>query len=160
MPSAKDYMNQSIGNSLRALNFSHPPRNEEEARFRVDTALQTAAYAARAAIHTTLKTSPGSMAFHRDMVLNIPLIVDFELLRQRRQILIDRNLAKANASRIDHNYQPGDLCYKRVPDPKKLDPKWEGPFSIDRIYTNGTVDLRLSPNVTERVNLRHIKPKR
>ena len=83
---------QSIGNSLRALNFAHPPRNATEAKFCVDTALQTAAYAARAAMHTTMKMSPGSMAFHRDMIMNIPLIVDFELLRQWRQALIDKNL--------------------------------------------------------------------
>jgi hypothetical protein len=56
--------------------ISHPPCNVAEAAERVDTALQTAAYAARICMNSTMKMSPGGMAFHRDMVLNIPLIVD------------------------------------------------------------------------------------
>ena len=89
-------LHQSIGNTLRALNYERPQRTKEEASKLVNTALQTAAYAARTAIHTTMQMSPGSMAFHRDMVLNIPLLVDFELLRQCRQALIDKNLVKEN----------------------------------------------------------------
>jgi transposase InsO family protein len=99
-------LHQSIGNSLRVLNYD-APRDYETAYERILTATQTAAYAARAAIHSTMKLSPGSIAFHRDMILNIPLLVDFELLRQRRQALIDKNLIRANAKRIDHDYQPG-----------------------------------------------------
>ena len=74
-------LHQSIGNTLRAVQ-TLPVRTKEEASARVHSALQTVAYAARAAIHTTLQMSPRSMAFHRDMILNIPLHVDFELLRQ------------------------------------------------------------------------------
>jgi len=79
---ACERLHQSMGNTLRALNYAHPPRNEAEAEERVNSALQTAACAARTATHSTMKLSPGLMAFHRDMLLNIPLIVDFKLLRQ------------------------------------------------------------------------------
>ena len=123
-------LHQSIGNALRALNYDRPPNNAAEASERIDTALQTSAYAARSALHSTMKLSPGSLAFHRDMILNIPLIVDFELLRQRRQALIDRNLLRANAKRIDHDYQPGDRALKIATDGKKLDPQSLGPFNI------------------------------
>ena len=92
-----------------------------EAEERIDTAIQMAAYAARASMHSTMKASPGSMAFHLDMILNIPIIVDFELLRLRRQALIDKNLFRANAKRISFDYQPGQQVLKIVPDPKKLD---------------------------------------
>ena len=153
-------LHQSIGNALRALNYNHPPNNGVEAAERVDTALQTAAYAARTALHTTMKVSPGSIAFHRDMILNILLIVDFELLRQRRQALIDRNLLRANAKRIDHDYQPGERALKLATDNKKLDPTTLGPFTIERVHTNGTVVLRLNDHVTECINIRRIKPYR
>jgi transposase InsO family protein len=152
-------IHQSIGNSLRALNYAHPPRNEVEAQYRVDTALQTAAYAARVAMHTTMKMSPGSMAFHRDMILNIPMIVDFELLRQRRQALIDKNLIKANAARIDHDYQPGQYCYKKAYNPDKMEPRFTGPYLITQVHTNGTVVIQVDDNVTERINIRRIKPR-
>ena len=100
------------------------------------------------------------MAFHRDMILNIPLIVDFELLRQRRQALIDKNLLRANAKRIDFDYQPGQRALKLVYKPDKLEPRAEGPYNITKIHTNGTVELELSEDVTERINIRRIKPYR
>jgi hypothetical protein len=56
--------------------------NADEAGLIMDTALQTAAYSARAAIHGSPKITPGALVFHRDMILNIPLIADLELLRQ------------------------------------------------------------------------------
>jgi hypothetical protein len=51
----------------------HPPQNEEEAVI----------HSARVAIHSTLKVSPGALAFSRDVLLNIPLIADFQLLRDK-----------------------------------------------------------------------------
>ena len=105
-----------------------------------------------------MKASPGAMAFHRDMILNIPLIVDFELLRQRRQTLIDKSLLRANAKRVDFDYQPGQQAYKLVYKPNKLDPRCEGPYLITRVHTNGTVELQLEEDVIERINIRRIKP--
>ena len=107
-----------------------------------------------------MKASPGSMAFHRDMILNIPLIVDFELLRQRRQTLIDKNLIRANAKRIDFDYQPGQKALKLVYKPNKLEPRAEGPYHINKIHTNGTVEIQLDDDVFERINIRRIKPYR
>ena len=98
-------LHQSMGNALRVLNYSAPPSTAIGAEERVNSALQTAAYAARTAMHTTMKESPGTLAFHRDMLLNIPLLVDFELIRQRRQALIDKNLLRANAKRVVGNWK-------------------------------------------------------
>ncbi|CAB9507058.1 Retrotransposon protein [Seminavis robusta] len=154
-------LHQSIGNALRAINHdNYPPKNAAEAAERIDSALQTAASAARTAMHTTMKLSPGSMAFHRDMILNIPLIVDFELLRQRRQALIDRNLLRANAKRIDFDYQPGQPVLKLSDNPKAMELRAHGPYTITRIHTNGPVVIQLDNNVTERINIRRIKPYR
>ena len=61
----------TIGNSLRAIVNYKPPQNIDQAALMVDTALQTAAYSARTAIHGSLKHSPGSLAFHRDMLFDI-----------------------------------------------------------------------------------------
>jgi transposase InsO family protein len=151
-------LHQSVGNTLRAFNRERPPRDQEEAEARIVSALQTAAYAARVSMHTTMKLSPGAMAFHRDMLLNIPVIVDFELLRQRRQALIDKNLQRANEKRYSYDYQPGQQVLKLVYDPKKLDDRAFGPFPIERVHVNGTVVIRTAPDVTERINIRRIKP--
>jgi len=43
--------------------------------------------------------SPGSLVFHWDMFLDIPLIADLYLLQQSRQVLIDKQLMMANAKK-------------------------------------------------------------
>lgn len=145
-------LHQSIGNALRVLNYSAPPRTDVAAVKRINSALQTAAYAARTAIHSTMKESPGNMAHHCDMLLNTPLLVDFKLMRQQRQALIDRSLL--------FDYQPGQQVLKEAPANRKLDQQAIGPFPITRIHANGTVVIRLSPYITERINMRRIKPHR
>ena len=56
-------------------------------------------------MHSMLKATPGSIAFARDMLLNVPLIADFETLRQQKQVLINRNLiaTKVKESRMITN---------------------------------------------------------
>ena len=68
-------------NVLYPLLHIHPPQDVNEANLIMDTALQIAFYSARAAIHHTLQTTPGALAFHRDMLLNILFIADTQLLR-------------------------------------------------------------------------------
>jgi hypothetical protein len=72
-------------------------------------------------MNSTMRMAPGSMAFHQDMILNIPLEVDFALLQQQQQVLIDKNLLRANAKRIDFDYQPGQRVLKLSDDLKKME---------------------------------------
>lgn len=153
-------LHQTVGNSLRTLLHTNPPQNTDDANHLMDTALATASYAARSALHHTLKVTPGALVFRRDMLLDIPLTADFELLRQRRQVVIDRNLLRANRARINHDYQPNQEVLKLIPNPKKLEPRAEGPYRITQVYTNGTVTIQLTPFVQERINIRRIKPYR
>ena len=96
----------------------------------------------------------------RDMILDIPLVADLELIRQNRQALIDEQLIRANRRRISHDYQPNDevliLAYK----PDKLAPHAIGPFRITAVHTNGTVTIQRNAAVTERINIRRIRPYR
>ncbi|CAB9504001.1 Retrotransposon protein [Seminavis robusta] len=126
----------------------------------VDTALQTAAYAARATMHHTMKLSPGAMVYGRDMILNIPVEADFQLLRQRREARINYNLMNENKRRIHFDYQVNDQVLRLVPQPNKLDNRAEGPYTITRVHTNGSITIRLSPHIEERVNIRGVKPYR
>lgn len=154
-------MHQSITNSLRALLHTNPPQNVESAHLLMDTALQTAAYATRVATHGTLKISPGAMIFQRDMILDIPVVADLELLRQRRQAAIDTNLIRANRRRISHDYQVGDLVLILAYKPDKLQPRVAaGPFPITIVHSNGTVTIQRSPLVSDRINIRRIRPYR
>ena len=151
-------MHQAVGNSLRALTSLQPPDGLVEARQMVDTALANAMYAHRATYTKALNASPGSVAFSRDMVLDIPFIADYNLIRDRRQQIVDRNLLLANRRRISHDYHIGDQVLKLVYKPNALEPRFEGPYTIDTVHTNGTITIRLNATTNERISIRRVKP--
>jgi transposase InsO family protein len=151
-------MHQSVGNSLRVLRRWIPPAGITDARQLVDTALANAMYATRASLHSALQMTPGALSFHRDMVLNIPLVADLNLIREKRQHLIDQRLIVNNRKRFAHDYQPNQEVLKLVYEPGKLEPCAVGPYRIVAVHTNGTVTIRIPPHMTERISLRNIKP--
>jgi transposase InsO family protein len=151
-------MHQTVGNSLRVLSTLHPPEGIQDARQLVDTAVADAVYATRATFHSSLKTAPGALAFGRDMALDTPLIADLQLIQERRQHLIDDRLITANRRRFSYDYHIGDEVLKLKHKPGKLEPRAAGPFRVEQVHTNGTLTIRLSPNVIERMPLRRIKP--
>ena len=153
-------LHQSMANSIRILSYAHPPRNEAEVEDMVNTALQTASHAAKTAIHSTMKLSPGAMCFGRDMILDIPVIADFQLLQQRKEALINKNLMHENRKRVSHDYQIGDVVSKLVHKPNKLQPRAEGECTVARVHANGSLTINLTPVVTERINIRRVKPYR
>ena len=143
---------------MRPLIHSHPPQDVNDVALIIDTAPSTAACSARAAIHSTMKISPGALIFHRDMILDIPIIADLQLLQQQRQALIDKNLMRANRKHISHDYQPGNEVLLLTYKPNKLEPQATGPFTIHTVHTNGTVTVNLNPYVRERFNIRRLRP--
>ena len=59
--------------------------------------LSATAFAVRSTYHTTLQKSPGQLVFGRDMILNIQHKANWELIRERKQQLINKNNKKENA---------------------------------------------------------------
>jgi transposase InsO family protein len=153
-------MHQTVANSLRSLIYTNPPNNMEEANTMVDDCLALAMRAQRTAIHTALRLSPGAFVFQRDMLLDIPLIANMELIRERRQHLINEQLRRHNAKRISYDYLVNDLILIKVDDPTKMEERNIGPFPITQIHINGTVTIRRRPHVLQRINVRRIKPYR
>jgi hypothetical protein len=137
-----------------------PPYGAENALQLVDTAIADAVYATRCTLHSALGTTPGALAFHRDMILNIPLVADLQQIQRRRQQLIDHRLIKANAKRFSYDYKIGDEVLKLVYNPDKLEPRAVGPYPITRVHTNGTLSIQISAGVIERINIRRVKPYR
>ena len=124
----------------------------------IDTALASAQRAIRTAVHKSLGISPGAMAFHRDMLLNIPTIVDLQLLADRRRAIADRNNQVENRRRRYKNYNIGDEVLILAHKPTKLGARATGPFTIIQVHVNGTVTIQRRANVTERINIRRLKP--
>jgi hypothetical protein len=77
-------MHSTVGGMLRTLCRQEPPQNVATAIELVDSALASAQYGLRTAVHRTLGISPGALVFQRDMLLPIPVLADYNMICQRR----------------------------------------------------------------------------
>ena len=94
------------------------------------------------------------------MQLNIPIVADYEMLRQRRQARIDYNNNRENMRRRFKDYVAGDEVMILANNPKKLDERAAGPYTIQQVHANGTITVQRNGGVVERVNVRRVKPHR
>jgi hypothetical protein len=85
--------------------------NAEIANDIVDDTLATVMHLLRAAVSRSLGNhSPGEVAFHRHMFLNLlPLLANLQILHDKRAEIMRRNLELANQKRIRYDYQQGEM---------------------------------------------------
>jgi transposase InsO family protein len=152
---------QTIASMLR--NMSYETRTDRRTRLTaediddfIETALSCTQRAINATVHTVTKETPGVLAFHRDMLLPVQVMANWELTRERRANSITRNVLRENSTRRPFNWQPGMQVLISVPG-SKIDPKFAGPYTITRVHPNGTVTIRRRPNTFQRINIRRIK---
>ena len=153
-------MRQTVANVIRTFLYAHPPQNLHSAEQIVDEALAVAMHATRCAMSESLGTTPGAMAFNRDMFLNLPLIADLVAIRTKRQHLIDNSAIRLNAKWRSYDYEVRQRVLLQAEDPWKLGPRSEGPYDIEQVHVNGTITIRRRPHVLERVNIRRVIPYR
>jgi hypothetical protein len=94
------------------------------------------------------------------MVLDPPLVTDLRLIQEHRQQLIDDRRIAANRCCFSYDFNVGDEVLKLIYKPDKLQPRATGPYRVERVHTNGTLTIRLSPTTMERISLRRDKPYR
>ena len=153
-------MHQTVENVLRILVHTNPPNNLSKAKDIVDDALATAMHAMRTTVATTLGSTPGALAFSRDMFLNVPLIADWQAIARAREQHVNENLRRANKKRRQYDYAVGQQVLKKVPNPTTLGVRTEGPYPINRLHVNGNLTIELRNGVTERINIRRVLPYR
>ena len=120
--------------------------------------LAAAAYAIRSTYHSTLEATPAQLVFGRDMLLPVKFAADWARIRQKRQAEMSRNTQRENRSRLRHTYKVDDKVLLTKPgiNPKLSAPR-QGPFKVERVYTNGTIRIRRGA-ISERVNIRRVTP--
>ena len=84
-------------------------------------------------------------------------MADWRSIQARKQKLIDENNERENAKRLDYDYQVGDQILMQRLDAKKAERPYDGPFTVHRVHTNGTITIRKGP-VLERINNRRAFP--
>jgi hypothetical protein len=67
----------------------------------INETLSIAMHAIRAAIHSTLGSSPGRHTFNRDTFLNTLLISDWHTITQRQEHLMNKNLISKNQNIVN-----------------------------------------------------------
>ena len=138
-----------MGDILRTMLHINPSNDKNDTNQIVDNALATYVHSSRCVVnHTMMQTSPGALVFQCNMLMNVSLIANlYSSIQQRRQQLIDEYLRRTNARRIQHSYSIGDRVMVVQYDPTKLDTKKRGPFTMVRVFTNGTVKLQIVAHV-------------
>ena len=148
-------VHQVLGDMLRTKNLQ---QYDFDALDPWNDILASIAWAIRSTHHSTLKASPAQLVFNRDMLLNVKFIADWEMIRLRKQKDVDKNNARENSLRVDHDYHIGDKVLVTDQDiHRKLNCPTKGPYNIIQIYTNGTVRVQRGA-VTERINIRRCIP--
>ena len=143
---------------MRTLIAEHPPTTVIEALELLDNCIASVIRALRTAVHRTLRVSPGALVFQRDMLLPIPVLANYDLVRERRQVVVDDNNRRANLRRHFKDYNVGDRVLLIKKSGPKLSPKALGPYAVVQVHVNGTITIQRSQNVLERVNIRRVKP--
>ena len=90
-------------------------------------------------------------------MLNIKHEADWELIRQRKQEMINKNNLRENSKRTPYEYQAGQKVLLKTGTEYKWEKPQEGPYNILEVFKNGTVRLQKGP-VTDVVNIRRIFP--
>ena len=128
---------------------------------RIDQFITDAAWAIRSTYHTVLKATPGEAIFGRDMLFDIPFIVDWSEIGRRRQELVDKNNARENSRRLPYDYVVGSKCLIineiNGEIQRKAKDKHEGPYTVTQVFTNGTVRIQRG-SINERINIRRLTP--
>jgi hypothetical protein len=151
-------VHHTMGDMLRAQMEDVREIPELDVKAMADSILASVSYGLRATTHRTLGVSPGAFVFGRDMMLNIPILADWNLIRERKQAQMDLNNAAENKRRRFKDYTVGDEVLILKDNPSKLEDRAFGPFVIHQIFANGTLLIERHPGVMERINVRRVKP--
>jgi transposase InsO family protein len=147
-------IHQTIGNMIRTFEMQNQEIDESDPWSGI---LSAVAWAVRSTYHTTLKSTPGQLVFGRDMIWDIAHVADWQYIKQRKQLLINKNNTNENKKRIDYDYAVGESIMKIKAGTLKMEQPREGPFPILRVHSNGTITIQKGP-IEERLNVRQVLP--
>ena len=91
------------------------------------------------------------------MILPIKHKVEWEFIRQQKQMQINKYDIRKNIKRFDHGFKVGDKVTLTNNAAYKYESPYNRPFVITQCWTNGTVTLQYGATQV-RHNIRWIKP--
>ena len=123
----------------------------------MDGALAAVKHAMQTTVTTALHSTPGDLAFSRDIFLNVPLVTNWQTISSRREHHVDKKLRKVNDKQWSFNYDIGQEVVTKVhKNVTKLGVITSGPYPIHRVHMNGNLTLELRPGLLEQINTRRL----
>ncbi len=110
-------------------------------------------HAMQTTVATTVGSSPGSIAFARDMFLKVLLITDWQAITHALWIscqMIVYNMPIGSDVRMT---KLRDNKFWRSARPTKLGVRTEGPSTIERVHVNGNLIILLYEGITKCINI-------
>ena len=154
-------MHQSISTMLAISLRENPPNKFEEVSTLVHSKCIAAQYAIRATVNTTLKHTPGKLAFGRNKLHPFSSRVNWSQLLKDKQRKINNINLRENQGRKEFDYQLGQkvLILNKNYMRGKLEPTVlnEGPWNIQKVHTNRTISI-MRNKYLERINIRRVRP--
>ena len=105
-------MHQTVVMILKTIIKASPPQIVDEVNNLVEDTLSAAMHSLCATVLTTLKATPGGLAFSCDMLLNGYLISNWQAIQKHREQLVNKALLKSNKTRINNYYHIGKKILK------------------------------------------------
>ena len=112
----------------------------------------------RTNIATTLGINIGTLSFIRYMLLNIPLIYNWQAIHKHRKNYVNDNLRCANLKRRQYDNSQGQKILRNVYNPSKLGATTTGPYTIERFIVNGNITIEICRGITKPINIRQVNP--
>ena len=148
-------VHQTIGNIIRTFKVQDMVLDDENPW---DGILAATMFALRSTVHTTTQHTPTQLVFNRDSIINVPIEANWQLIKQRKQALINKGNERENRLRKDHTYKIGDKVLLKNAWPTKFNQDaFLGPYKVTAVRNNGTVRARKG-RLTDTFNIRNLVP--
>ncbi len=147
-------MHQTMVTVLKSLLLSWCSQTSQDVLHLVDDGLATTMYSMRSTISVVLKASSGALAFSHDMLLNVPLVTEWQTITCNVEELVNDALLKNNQRRINYDFYVWQRVLKHYNTIKgKLAVKTSSPFEIAHIHVNSSITIQLWIGVMEQINI-------
>ena len=138
------------------LEGTHIDEDEEDP---FEEYLSAVSYAIRSSYHQSHGHSSAQLVFGRDMFSPVSVDVDWNAIRENKQMRINKSNARENSKRVPHTYKKGDyITIKKPGILRKLAIPREGPFKVMKHNNNGSILIEKAPTNIKNVNVRRVIP--
>ena len=146
---------QTIGNILRTFQVNNHKLEQNDPWSGI---LLAVIFAMQSTVHTTMQATPMQLVFGRDAIMNLTFDANWQLIKQRKQNLINKNNANESNKRTKNSYKAQDLVLVKNEQSTKFGKDaYNGPWTIQEVKDNGTVKITKGP-VSDVYNIRNITP--